>query len=720
MKIAKVFVNQPLKQIDKPYDYLCPDTVLPGMRVLLTFGKSKTETDGMVVAVRDSTDYQGEIKPVLAVIDDAPVLRPYQIKLCLKMARRYCCRFYDGLSHFTAPVKLVKNKTDANLPTIRAYRSSDTFFHLTRTGENAQTKGKIMGRLIEFLKQGDASSAEINRSFGSVSSSLKSLEAKGWVERYNLDIGDPFYPTALPPLPADEPAEDDAYLAATKKKADPGNRSVYLTGDDSAAAFQLMCRVARDTINASGKALIIVPQIETRRRLCKAFNDCFGRTGAIYSASLSQREKYRVYAGVKNGRIRVVLGNMSALFLPFDRLDDIMILEPGDESFFSEASPHFRAMEVVRDLATLTGAKTTIYEAAPSAEAYHACHTGQYDVVSLALKSSGESPKLVDMKRELRAGNLSVFSRDLTKAMKDALRSGKHVLLIFNRRGYDTYLFCRDCGRAVKCPLCGTVLKVSSDGAVYCPSCGQKQHAPEICPDCGSPRVKAQGLGIEKIEEQLKTRYAHVLRIEGERSLAKRKKLSAYDFEHPTVILGTRALIGYELSDVGLAAAILIDIDLNAGKQSDIVTLQTTKRFFNLSAGKKIIQTYIPEHAVNMALTAGNPRAFYSEELDYRRALGYPPFGTLYYVVCFGKNDFQVKKDSVTVYEALRSSGEEKVFKPVFHRRRAGTGDAEYHILIKTNHPDRTADHIRQTLSSSALSRLYAKTTIFVNPPWSV
>ena len=228
------------------------------------------------------------------------------------------------------------------------------------------------------------------------------------------------------------------------------------------------------------------------------------------------------------------------------------------------------------------------------------------------------------------------------------------------------------------------------------------------------------GLGIEQIEEMLKSKYANVICIEGERSLSKRKKLSAYEFEHPTVILGTRALIGYELPDVGLAAALLIDVDLNAGKSSDIVNFQMYKRFLNKSEGEIIIQTYMPEHPVNIALTTQYSRSFYADELFYRKSLSYPPFGTLYYISCFGTDEKRVAEDSIKVHESICMFKDETVFKPVYHGKRAGTGDAEYHILIKTQNPDRTAAHIRQALSSRTLSGLYAKTTVFLNPPWGV
>ncbi len=721
MKIAKVFVNQPLKQIDKPYDYLCPDTIKPGMRVALTFSHAKQPTDGMVVAVSNRSDYEGDIKPVLQVIDDAPVLRPYQIRLCQTMARRYCCRFYDCLNWFTAPVKLKKtaSKSEPDTPMFRAYRSRETFFHLTQAGEKAQTKGKVMRHVLDFLKQGDASSLEIRRMLGDVSSSLRSIESKGWAERYSLDIGDPFYPSYLPPWSDDVKVCDARYREIIAQRLQTNRRPVYFNGNDRDCAEMLMLRIAHDTLADSGKALIIVPQIEMRRRLCRFFEKRFGRTGAVYSASAPQKEKYRIFAGIKNGRIRVVLGNMSAMFLPFDRLDDIMICEPNDDSFFSEASPHFSAFDIVKDLSVLNGANLTIYESVASAECYHACSDGLYQLINIS-RNTEKTPWLIDMKREMLNGNKSPFSKSLTQYIDKTLSENRHALLLFNRRGYGTYIFCRDCGQSVKCPKCETVLKISSDGSAYCPACGHRQKVPEKCPVCGSHRCKSLGLGIEQIEEMLKSKYANVICIEGERSLSKRKKLSAYEFEHPTVILGTRALIGYELPDVGLAAALLIDVDLNAGKASDIVNFQMYKRFLNKSEGEIIIQTYMPEHPVNIALTTQYSRSFYADELFYRKSLSYPPFGTLYYISCFGTDEKRVAEDSIKVHESICMFKDETVFKPVYHGKRAGTGDAEYHILIKTQNPDRTAAHIRQALSSRTLSGLYAKTTVFLNPPWGV
>ena len=719
MKIAKVFVNQPLKQIDKPYDYLCPDTIEPGMRVALSFGNTKQPTDGMVIAVSDRSDYEGDIKPVLEVIDEKPVLRPYQLKLCCVMSRRYCCRFYDCLSWFTAPVKLTKTTTESKTSVFKVYRSSETFFHLTQTGENAQTKGKVMRRILDFLKQGDASSSEIRRMLGEVSSSLRSIESKGWVERYLLDIGDPFYPSLLPPWPNDVHICEKRYKDIIDKRRQSGPRPVYLSGNDSDCAEMLILRVAYDTLASNGKALIIVPQIEMRRRLCRLFEMLFGRTGAVYSASVPQKEKYRIYAGIKNSRIRVVLGNMSAMFLPFDRLNDIMICEPNDDSFFSEASPHFRAFDIVKDLSLLSGANLTIYESVSSAECYHACSKGYYHFMDIS-RDTGEKPILIDMKQEMINGNKSAFSKRLSQCIDQTLNENRHVLLLFNRRGYGTYIFCRDCGQSVKCPKCETVLKTATSGWAYCPICGHRQKAPQNCPSCGSHRCKSLGLGIEQIEEKLKKKYSHVIRIEGERSLSKRKKLSAYEFEHPTVILGTRALIGYEIPNVGLAAALLIDIDLNVGKSSDIDTFQTYERFLNKSLNKKIIQSYMPEHAVNVALITQNIRRFYADELFYRHSLSYPPFGALYYICCFGADENRVAEDSLKVYDSIRKINDKMVYKPVYNGKRAGTGDAEYHILIKTKNPEQTADFIRQALSSQALSRLYAKTTVFVNPPWGV
>ncbi len=722
MKIAKVFVNQPLKQIDKPYDYLCPDKIKPGMRVALTFSHGKQPTDGMVIAVSNRSDYEGEIKPVLEVIDDEPVLRPYQIRLCQMMARRYCCRFYDCLSWFTAPVKLKKPtaKSEPNTSTFRAYHSSEIFFHLTESGEKAQTKGKVMRRILDFLKQGDASSSEIRRMLGDVSASLRSIESKGWAERYSLDIGDPFYPSFLPLWPDDVKFCGVRYKEIINQRLQMGLRPVYLCGNDRNCAETLILRIAYDTLSASGKALIIIPQVEMRRRLCRLFEKIFGRTGAVYSASVPQKEKYRIFAGIKNGRIRIVLGNMSAMFLPFDRLDDIMICEQNDDSFFSESSPHFRAFDIINYLSVLNGSKLTIYESIPSVECYYACTKRLYKVIDVSRKEVETPSQLIDMKKEMVSGNLSVFSRCLMRCMSDTINNNRHVLLLFNRRGYGSYIFCRDCGQSVKCPICETILKTASDGSVFCPTCSYRGTPPDRCPVCGSEHCKSIGTGIEQIEEQLKRKFTHVVRIEGERSLSKRKKLSAYEFEHPTVFLGTQALLGYEMSDVGLAAALLIDVDLNAGKSSDIVNFQMYKRFLDKSEGKKIIQTYMPEHPVNIAMTTQNSRSFYVDELFYRKSLSYPPFGTFYYISCFGTDENRVAEDSLKVHDTLCMVKDETVLTPVYHGKRAGTGDAEYHILIKTKNPDRTAEHIRQALSSRALSGLYAKTTVFVNPPWGV
>lgn len=449
-----------------------------------------------------------------------------------------------------------------------------------------------------------------------------------------------------------------------------------LYGVTGSGKTEIYLRAARHALDRGQQVLILVPEIaltpQTVRRFVRRFP---GRVGVLHS-ELSQGERFDTWRLVRAGQLDVIVGPRSALFSPFAQPGLIVVDECHDDSYYqSETAPRYHAVQAAAAYAQITGAVCVFGSATPNVTStYRAAH-GSWVPLSLPerilahrehiqsqiaeLKTDRELTRyqpldegvemaelpgveVIDMRRELKAGNRSIFSAALGSGLEDVLGRGEQAILFLNRRGSSTHVFCRDCGHALTCPRCDRSLTYHrGQRQLKCHHCGYTRGMPNTCPACGSRKIRHLGTGTEQVEAALKQRFpgARTLRWDRDTTRQKgshRRILEAFSDQQADVLIGTQMLAkGLDLPLVTLVGVVLADTGLHL---PDYRTNERTFQILTQVAGRAgrsplggqvILQTFQPEHFVIQTAARHDYRDFYRQEIASRQQLGYPPFTRL-------------------------------------------------------------------------------------------
>lgn len=457
--------------------------------------------------------------------------------------------------------------------------------------------------------------------------------------------------------------------------------AILLHGVTGSGKTEIYLRAVGEALALGKQVIVLVPEIALTPQTVNRFMGRFpGRVGLIHSG-LSEGERYDTWRRARAGDLSMVIGPRSALYTPFADLGLIVVDESHDESYYqSEPVPHYHAREVAVNYARLVGGLCILGSATPDMSSTYRCQQDQWhylslpsrilahrDVVQAQLARLKEGDKrsdwgaprfrpleaqaeasdlppvsIVDMRQELQAGNRSIFSRILQSALKDTLERGQQAILFLNRRGTATYVFCRDCGYSLKCPRCDIPMTYHrAQGALLCHYCGYRRKMPRTCPECGGQRIRHYGTGTQRVEAEVKTLFSGVRTLRWDHETTRKKGaheaiLSHFVAHRADILIGTQMLAkGLDLPLVTLVGVVLADVGLNlpdyrAGERAFQVLTQVAGRAGRSPLGGQVIlQTFQSEHYVIRAAAGHDYKAFYQQELDYRRQLGYPPFAEL-------------------------------------------------------------------------------------------
>lgn len=739
MKIAEVFLNQTNKRIDTFYDYSVPadlaGQVVPGVRVTVTFGRGMRLLEGFVIRVKDASDFEESLKPLCSVIDEAPVLTACQMALCSWMRDYYCARYYEVLGLFVSPVHVQKRRTAAQDGEARedyaAYRVTRRVYSITEAGRTASTSGPKMQGILDLLKTRDCTAAEITALLGDVAPSRRRLEDKGWITARSAAPQAAVAARLLSGIHLDE-ASGTLYSQYMHRAA-PGI-PVFFYIRDPRRRFDLYCRAIADCLADNGSAFLIYPEISISLENQTAFYARFGDAGAIYHGKLTRRERYLLFERARSGSLKVVMGSRAALFLPLAEPKLIIVDEPMDASYIAPAMPRFQTPTVAAAYARFAGAEYITGGAVPSVADMQDARSGRLLLLSEATTDPGPLPELVDMQAEMRAGHLDFMSRSLRARLEAAVEGGGKALLMLNRRGFATYAFCRSCGHVERCPVCGVTLRVYGDKTLRCPYCGRKKPLTRRCPRCGSGRYQPMGLGIEQVTTILKERYPRwrILQIDGSsvRSYEDYEALKARIAQGQwDVVTGTRILIrGFDFGSVALAGALLVDSELNLGDYtSGERTYQLYRRFFALSTGAAVLQTYDIQNPTAAALASGDFEGFWQGEWRYRKALGYPPAGHLVLFTLVGEEkkgllaDACALKSNLTqALEAAPPQGGYTLYDPAFSGAGREGGRVRCKLLAKMKDLAAFTEAVQSVIAAGGIEGLAAKVSIEIDPPATI
>ncbi len=434
-----------------------------------------------------------------------------------------------------------------------------------------------------------------------------------------------------------------------------GERTPYLihgvTGSGKTEVYMEMISY----VLAQGKqAIVLIPEIALTYQTVQRFYARFGDQICIMHSRLSAGERYEQFVRARAGETKIMIGARSALFTPFPDLGLIVMDEEHEGAYKSEVTPRYHAREVAQELARIHGAQLVMGSATPSVEAYTRAKAGEYRLFRLTERAgAGElaQTEIVDMREEMAAGNKSVFSRRLKELTAERLARGEQVMFFMNRRGYSSFVSCRSCGEALKCPHCDVSLTLHNKSRLICHYCGYTIPMPKNCPSCGSGYLAGFGVGTQKIEEMTRELFpqARILRMDLDTTARKgghEAILSAFAAREADILIGTQMIVkGHDFPGVTLVGILAADVSLYA---PDYRSSERTFELLVQAAGRAgrgtrpgtaLIQTYVPEHYSIRTAAAQDYEEFYRQESGYRSLMAYPPFSHMLAVQVAGSDE---------------------------------------------------------------------------------
>lgn len=485
---------------------------------------------------------------------------------------------------------------------------------------------------------------------------------------------DRVFVSSIPPVLTAAQEEAAARIGAGLRAVGGNGPAVFLLhGVTGSGKTEVYLRSLAEAVALGRRGIVLVPEIALTPQTIQRFAARFPGRVAVLHSRLSLGEQFDEWQRIRDGAFDVVIGPRGALFAPQPDLGLIVIDEEHEWTYKQEEqSPRYHAREVALKLAELSGAVTILGSATPDVESYYRAETGRYTLLQLRhrITSRGESPlpevDLVDMREELKAGNRSIFSRSLSKAMAETLAEGDQIILFLNRRGTATFVQCRDCGFALNCPRCDLALTFHGvEDMLVCHQCGYKKKTPTVCPSCSSRRIRFLGIGTQRVAEELARAFptARILRWDRDVTRGKNaheKILNSFLAHEADVLIGTQMIAkGLDLPLVTLVGILSADTvlhlpDIRAGERTFQLLSQVAGRAGRGSSpGRVVIQTYTPQHYAVACGASHDYDGFYRQEINYRRQLKNPPFSRLVSLVCTHSNAEACRRGAERAHQQL-------------------------------------------------------------------
>lgn len=651
--IIGVLVELSNKNIDRVFDYSVPDCFLDkiklGIRVKVPFGKM--ELEGFVVEVKDSSDI--EVKDILDVIDDEAILNSELLELGKKMQE-------DTLSTLIScyQIMLPKALKAKNGQVIN--KKFDTYYYLNKDivcyGKLSTSQEKIINLCME--KEYVLRKELVDISLSSLNTLIKKnilLEKK--LEHYRLSYNEKIEPKKE--LTNDQRSVVDEVLVNT------GYFPYLLFGVTGSGKTEVYMELIEDALNKGKTSIVLVPEISLTPQMVLRFQKRFGDNIAAIHSALSDGEKYDEWRRIVKGEAKIVIGARSAIFAPLNNIGMIIIDEEHSDSYKQDDSnPRYNA----KDIALLRGkyhnCPVIMGSATPSLEIFARAKKGVFKLLELPNRINGKSLphiNIVDM-NEMISKTKGHFSPVLLEAINDRLLKNEQIILLLNRRGYSSFVTCKNCGYTFKCPNCDITLTYhKSSRTLRCHYCGYGTKVYDTCPECHEKSINDLGVGTEKVEEELNKLFpeSRILRMDFDTTSRKGmhgKMIKAFKNHEYDILLGTQIVSkGLDFDNVTLVGVINADTSLN------IPDFRSSETTFSLLAqvagragrsdkeGEVIIQTFNPEHYAIQYTKKHDYLGFYNREMSIRRELKYPPYYYICYVKISGKDNKYIYEESLKI-----------------------------------------------------------------------
>ncbi len=691
--IAEVIINSNVKNLNKVFDYNIPsnleNSVSVGSRVLVQFGNKKDLEEAFVISIKEKSEYK--VKDIIK-IEEGIGLTEENIKLAKLMARRYFCNISDCIKLMLPPGTLTKKieKRIKEKTTKFVFLQKDED-EINSDIENRIIKSEKQIRVLNFLMSNDEIQINDLILYTDVSSNiLKTLQKNGYIDIIEKQVErNPFINKNIDRSTKLKLTEEQekAFNEINKEIEKNTFKEFLLYGVTGSGKTEIYLQLIEKVLAKNKTAILLVPEISLTPQMVNRFISRFGQDDiAVLHSKLSIGERFDQWVKIKNGESKIVIGARSAILAPLNNIGIIIIDEEHDSSYKSETNPRFNAKEIGKYIAQKENIPIVLGSATPDINSFYKANEGEIKLLKLTHRANNSSlPRvnIIDLRQELANGNRSILSRKLYDEIEENLKNKKQTILFLNRRGYSTFVMCRDCGYTLKCKNCNITMTYHlKTNKLKCHYCGYEQNNISVCPECKSHNIKYFGTGTQKLEQEIQKIFpkATTLRMDIDTVSKKNsheKILEQFKNENVDILIGTQMVVkGHHFPNVTLVGVIAADSslyieDYRANERTfQILTQVAGRAGRDKYPGRVVIQTYNPENFAIECAQKQNYDIFYEKEIYLREQLNYPPFCDIIIIGFTSEIEEDVTKSATKVYRNICKLAKEEniqlqIYKPL-------------------------------------------------------
>lgn len=653
--VVGVLVQLSSQNVDRVFDYLIPSglesSIKVGIRVLVPFGRQTLE--GFVLEIKDNSDR--DLKEIYSILDQDIVLNDELLLLGKEIQK-------STLSILISAYQVMLPKALKAKAGVQVSKKYQTFYQLKDKKYSASSS--VQKKILELFSDRDIISRKELLDISS--SALSTLIEKGvllpikkedYRMKYEVGKDQKKVLTSSQQLVVDSVLKDERHVP------------FLLFGVTGSGKTEVYMQIIEEVLKEGKTAIILVPEISLTPQMVEQFSNRFGNQIAALHSALSEGEKYDEWRRIARGEANIVIGARSAIFAPLKNIGIIIMDEEHSDSYKQgDKNPRYHARDIAIWRGKYHSCPVLLGSATPSLESMARAEKGVYELLMLKERVNGKSlpsVDIIDMNREAKNSSSHITNRLLTE-LSFCIERGEQAILFLNRRGFSTFVTCKNCSETIKCPNCDITLTYhKSNRMLRCHYCGYATPLPKVCPHCKEEALSDLGVGTEKIEEELHSLLpnARVLRMDVDttsRKGAHKKMIAAFRNHEYDILLGTQIVAkGLDFSDVTLVGVINADTSLNI---PDFRSSENTYSLLSQVAGrsgrsqktgKVYIQTFNPDHYAISFVKKHDYLGFYREEMKIRRRLGYPPFYFLCYLKISGKEADYLFQEALKIKRSL-------------------------------------------------------------------
>ena len=577
--VAEIIIGSSVRKLNKVFDYNIPEkfinTVFVGTRVLVSFGNAKRLEEGQVVKIKEKSTYK--VKDIEGIVDEF-CISSEKLELANWMSKKYFCNVYDVIKLILPPGTTTKNSQNR----VRSKKEKCVFLNKSVEEvefdiETKKIKAEKHIKILELLKDLEGLSlADICEIAQVTQSVIKTLEKHEYVRIEEVEIyRNPFINKKIERVKGLKLTNEQQSAFNEIKEDIEKNRfnEFLLHGVTGSGKTEIYLQLINEVIKIGKSAIVLVPEISLTPQMVDRFLARFGDVVSVLHSKLSIGERYDQWRKIYSKESKIIIGARSAIFAPVEDLGIVIIDEEHDMSYKSETTPRYNAKEVACYICKQKNIPLILGSATPDICSYYKTTIGKSKILKLNKRANNASlpeMNIIDMREELENGNRSIFSQKLRNEILTNLGKKEQTILFLNRRGYSTFVICRDCGYTAKCNYCNISLTYHShENKLKCHYCGYETQNYVECPSCNSKNIRHFGTGTQKIEDEIKKIFpnASTIRMDVDTTGTKNAHeniLNQFKNENIDILIGTQMIVkGHHFPRVTLVGVLAADTSLN-------------------------------------------------------------------------------------------------------------------------------------------------------------